>query len=278
MLKCRVFLLPILLILSTPAWTDEPPSGLILFTDTGSMTTMSCFPKTTSELECTSVTNTFIKDSKVEDFEKVFLNSGLLDMFNSSGNIKESQKEQFLELCDIRVTSMFNLILGNPVSHELLGMSEEELDAFRYEILLNKKKLSPTEKNDKLRSSQIMLDFCSEPTPETVKAIAAQQHDQSTRTCSINSNQSVEVYQKIKAGLWVYQTAPDNSACRRVRISTLSKKEGGQFWDWEYEFRTIVLDKTAKTSNGDSCSSVESYIDTYKFKTEPVFVGCDYIK
>ena len=64
-----------------------------------------------------------------------------------------------------------------------------------------------------------------------------------------------------------------------MSISTLRRPEGGRYSDWEFEFKSIALDKHAESIIAGSCDiGDENETELSTQKTGPVFVGCDYIR
>ena len=147
------------------------------------------------------------------------------------------------------------------------------------EIAMEKLGAMQLQQIDDLKSmAQTFLNFCKEPSLNSFKEIARNEFDKATRTCSVDSKSLKEIYTKVNDNLWVNKTEGGAlDPCKRISISSLKLPEGGQFYEWQFEFRQIVLDKEAEYF-GISCADIEKNSqDLYTNRVSPFFIGCDYI-
>jgi len=227
-----------------------------------------------TKIKCKSKSVLFTAEREHGKFDSDWLESDVQNMFNDAGNLlaeHQVEYEEFIaEFCTSEIVGAYKTILGIP-----LGKGEQEFDTKRLDKLNQR---HPSEKQDKIRVFEANLALCLESPGVGMREMALLEHDKATRTCSIQQQAFTEIYEKLNDNLWVYQTEPDDSPCKRMSISTLRRPEGGRYSDWEFEFKSIALDKHAEDSAGSCDIGDENETELYTERTGPVFVGCDYIR
>ena len=252
-------------------WTEDNRSRIEfychgLFDDAGK--------RDDTKIKCKSKSVLFTAEREHGKFDSDWLESDVQNMFNDAGNLlaeHQVEYEEFIaEFCTSEIVGAYKTILGIP-----LGKGEQEFDTKRLDKLNQR---HPSEKQDKIRVFEANLALCLESPGVGMREMALLEHDKATRTCSIQQQAFTEIYEKLNDNLWVYQTEPDDSPCKRMSISTLRRPEGGRYSDWEFEFKSIALDKHAEDSAGSCDIGDENETELYTDRTGPVFVGCDYIR
>ena len=232
-----------------------------------------------SKIECKTKSMLFTVERKHGTFEADWLESDIQKMFDEDGDLLAEYQGEYAEtltsMCTPEAVGAFKTFLGVP-----LDKGEQVLDTKRLEEGLAKlNQRHPSEREDKLGDLAATLGICLKAPKASMKEMARLEHEKATRTCSIQQQAFTEIYEKLNDNLWVYQTEPDDSPCKRIRISTLRRPEGGRYSDWEFEFKSIALDKHAESIIAGSCDiGDENETELYTHKTGPVFVGCDYIR
>ena len=102
--------------------------------------------------------------------------------------------------------------------------------------------------------------------------------DKQTRTCNVWPQTETEAYTKVHSNQWIHESETGWTNCKRKVISTFSRPNGDQDWDWQYELKTRSLNPNGNDINGEICSLSDKNPDVYTWKNEPSFVGCDYLK
>ena len=260
----------------------ETPSVHILWhTDNDSKIVFNCSPvygddnqPSKNKIQCDSTTINFFKQEDPDDFEMNWSdrNPEINNMFDADGKPIQSQTNMINNICDPDMLDYLRFQLGQPLKK--LKLSDQQK-----EIAMEKLGAMQLQQIDDLKSmAKTYLNFCKEPSLNSFKEIARNEFDKATRTCRVDSKSLKEIYTKVNDNLWVNKTEGGPlDPCKRISISSLKLPEGGKFYEWEFQFRQIVLDKEAEYL-GISCADIEKNSqDLYTNRTNPVFLGCDYI-
>ena len=231
-----------------------------------------------TKIKCKSKSVLFTAEREHGEFEADWLESDVQNMFNDAGNLlaehQVEHEELIAQVCTPEIVGAYKTVLGMPLSK-----GDQVFDTKRADESLAKlNQRHPSQKQDKIRMFEANLAFCLESPGVALRAMALLEHDKATRTCSIQQQTFTDIYEKINDNLWIYQVGPDDSPCKRISISTLRRPEGGRYSDWEFEFKSIALDKHAEDIAGSCDIGDENETELYTNRTGPVFVGCDYIR
>ena len=259
----------------------DVPSTLVLWhIDNTARTNFNCNPvfgddgtPSKNEIDCESITTFFTKQEKFGKFDSQWnnLDNEITQMFDSAGRMRQTQDSMINEMCADEPLDYLRFVLDLPF--KTLKLSDEQ----KKEAVAKQAKMKPVQLDDLKTTAQNYLDFCKEPTLNNYKEMALHEFNKGTRTCSIFNDTNNERYTKVNDNLWVHQTeAGILDPCKRIAINSLKRPEGGASYDWEFELRAIVLDKSAEYL-GTSCAEIEENgTDLYTNRSEPVFLGCDY--
>ena len=259
---------------------DAPYVLVLWHTDNTARTNFTCNPvigddgkPSKTEIDCESVTTFFSKEEKPGEFDDKWsnLDSEITQMFDSAGRMLPTQDNMLNEICSDEPLDYIRLILDMPL--KTLNISDEQKE----EALAKMVAMKPIQLDDIKTTGRNYLVFCKNPTLNNYKEMALFEFNKGTRTCSIFNDTNNERYTKVNDNLWVHQTeAGILDPCKRIAINSLRRPEGGASYDWEYELRTIAIDKSAEYL-GKSCAEFEEKgTDLYTNRSEPVFLGCDY--
>lgn len=285
----RAFLITFLLVLvsgTAIASGFSNPGGVFWTEDNRSRISIYCDDinddlgnRDDTKIQCKSTSTLFSRQRKHGTFEADWLESDILDMFDEAGDLLAEYKVEHEEMialsCTPEMVGAYKTFLGMPLSKE-----EQMLDTKRLnESLAKFNQRHPSQKQDKIRVFEVNLAFCLSSPKVAMREFALFEHDRETRTCSIQQQAFTEIYEKINDNLWIYQVGPDDSPCKRISISTLRRPEGGRRSDWEFEFKSIALDKHAEDILSGSCDiGEENETELYTQRVSQIFIGCDYIQ
>ena len=260
----------------------EMPSVLSLWhQDNEVKMEMSCGPvyngstALENKMSCRSTTLFFSHEAKIS-FDEAWSESGF-EVTYSGDDGENLLKNMAVQVCSessdlIEVMRYYH---GLPKKNNDFELSDEQ----KREIFEKKSLRGPIEEKDFVEFSLSMINFCENISLSSFKKLAKQQHEVSRRTCNIMTQSLEEEFEKVKDGLWVNRTEPDYTDCKRMRISTLRQGDTGLPWDWQFEFRSMSLDKEATDTFGTKCSVIdEKSTDIYTNRSNPVALGCDYLK
>ncbi len=276
----------IFLLIPTSVFAQGPSVHVLWHSDDSARITFNCSPvysddmrPSKTEIECESTTTFFSKQEEPVDFEDKWqtemANSEITKMFNAAGQIRKTQTSLLEQICDNKLIEVMRFSLGFPAKQKKFELTDKEAE----ETAANIAALQPKPLFDANETSRAVINFCNQPSLNTFKEIVRSEFDKSTRTCQIFNQSTNERFSKINENLWISKNEGGGSLdrCERMTISTFRKPEGGQMWDWEFEFRTIVLNKEGESILGVSCAEIEANgTDLYTNRSNPVFLGCDY--
>lgn len=259
---------------------DDFPTGIQLWTDDKrSMVQINCMPvgDESKNIDCRTITTIYFPNAKREELKKYLANNPDREFFDKSGKIKD-QKE-FAQLCSKQVVGMSKFALGFDVDHQDMGVSIEDFKKFKTEFETNIQKLAEEEKEDKITGFKLMLNFCENGDYQSFLDIGIHDHKIREKTCSIGVQTHSFIYKKIKDGLFVYERGPDASDCAKILVDTI-RRAGPNYWDWEFEFKTISLNPEGKTIAGSVCKEADGKPDIYKsiIGAGKVHNGCSYFE
>jgi len=227
-----------------------------------------------NKIECKSKSTHYNHKANSSEFDELWLNSEIPAMFGEDGVLLSKHKDEISQNCDANGLIIFKSMLGLELDKNQPSLGIEELEKIK--ASLNQKK--GAEREDFIKVARHLVNLCEKPSMEAFKELERFSHDKEARTCSLAQQNLTEIYEKITDNVWVSQTKPDASSCKRIQISTLRLPEGGRYSDWEFEFKPISLDKLAKDTFGTICAVAdEESVEIYTYRYKPVFVGCDYI-
>ena len=227
-----------------------------------------------NEMECESTSTLFSTQSEHGTFEENWLKSDVKNFFSEDGNLLPENMEDITPMCTREIVGGFKTLLGVALEEGEQGPSAEEL----VKINAGMAQKHPVEMEDIRLSIEKLLGLCLKLDRTAMKELGRVAYDKETRTCSIRNQSLTEVYKKINNDVWVRQEGPDSSPCQKIRISTLRLPDGANFWEWEFEFKGISLDKNAESILGTSCALIDEKVDLYTHRSDPVFIGCDYMQ
>ena len=229
-----------------------------------------------NKIECKSKSTRYNHKANSADFDKLWQSSEIPALFGKDGVLLSKHKDEISQTCDANTLIAFKSILGLKLDKNQPSLGTAELEKIK--ARLNKK--NGAEREDFIKMARHLVNLCAKPSMKAFKELQRFSHDKEARTCSLAQQNLTEIYEKITDSVWVSQTKPDTSSCKRIQISTLRLPKGGNYnSDWEFEFKPISLDKLAKGIFGTSCGVAdEESIELYTYRYKPVFVGCDYIE
>ena len=262
------------------------PGGVLWTENNRARISIDCDPvydasgeRDATKIECESTSTFFTFDKKPKTFETEWLESDISKMFDEAGKMLAEGKVEYEEgkarMCSPQSLGVIKTFLGRPLKN-----GEEVADAEGLnKALVRFNQSHPSELSDKRKLFEASLALCSKPPRVAMKEMAQWEHDKATRTCSIFQQTLTEVFEKFNDDLWVHQVGPENSKCKRIKISTLRRPKGGSYADWEFEFKGITLDKQSEGSLLEKCDvGDENLIELYTNRSGPVFIGCDYLQ
>jgi hypothetical protein len=279
----RILLTNFILILSAGAVSaiGNLPSVVLWNEDNSSRISFYCKPifddsgkASDNEMECDSTSTLFSTQSEHGKFEENWLKSEMKNLFSEDGNLLPEHMEDFTPMCTREMVGGFKTLLGVALEEGEQGPSAEQLVTMNANIAQK----HPTEIEDLRLNVKKILGLCLKMDRTAMKELAHAAYDKETRICRIMNRSLTEVYKKINDNLWVRQEGPDNSPCQQIRISTLRLPDGADTLAWEFEFKGISLDKNAESILGTSCALIDEKVDLYTHRSEPVFIGCDYME
>lgn len=275
----------IFLLIPTSVFAQGPSFHVLSHSDDSARITFNCSPvysddmrPSETEIECDSTTTFFSKQEEFVDFEDKWRTemptSEIIKMFDAAGQLRKTQTSFLEEFCNNKMIEVMRFLLGLPTRQKKFELTDKEAE----ETAANIAALQPKPLSDAKESSRAIINFCDQPSLNSFKEIARSEFDKSTRTCEIFNQSANERFSKINENLWISKNEGGIlDRCERMTISSFRKPEGGQMWDWEFEFRTIVLNKEGESILGVSCAEIEANgTDLYTNRSEPVFLGCDY--
>lgn len=226
-----------------------------------------------NEIECKSTTTFFSYFVEPDTFEQNWANSEYPAMFDQNGEFLEALP--FGDFCKTEMLDPFRFILNRKTDQEGFKLSDQQATEFKK----NQGKRTNADKKEFFKRLGALVDLCEQPNLATVKEYVRVENSREERTCRMNHQTLTEVYSKITDNLWVNQTEPNSTPCRRVNVSTLRLPDDGSAGEWQFELRSFSLDKKATNFLGMSCAEIdENGTDLYTHRDDPVFLNCDYIE
>ena len=259
----------------------QSPNVLILWQhDNAARITFDCSPvygddmqPSQTEIDCKSTTTFFDKQEGSDDFELKWQEgiSEISEIFDDTGQVRQNQT-YLLEACSGEIVDIMEL-WKNPLDSSSTKLTDKQIADF-----VKKKAAMPIgQRDDNEKTALQFIKFCEDLSIKSFKEFMRLEFNKSTRTCTFFNQSTTERYTRINDNLWVSKNESGIlDPCQRITISSLKLPEGGRPWDWEFEYRSISLDKDAEYL-GTSCAELEEKgTDLYTYRSEPVFLGCDY--
>ena len=180
-----------------------------------------------------------------------------------------------------RIAELEKQIRDNPTKHNAqckdVGQMEKVLrsgptpnDQTRAEFDQTFEDLHPKEKQDMLNVIALLGKVCEAPTRENIAAMVRAEHEKDTRTCSIMTRNFEQTFQPTAVGTWVHTSALEGE-CGIIYITSFEKADP-KFSLWNYRTRRVVTNKQG------SCAGYDETEQTYNWRSEMFFKGCDYIR
>ncbi|MEQ9487634.1 MAG: hypothetical protein RIM72_01435 [Alphaproteobacteria bacterium] len=129
---------------------------------------------------------------------------------------------------------------------------------------------------DTIQSMGLLADMCKKPSHTTASKIVDLVADIESRTCKIWSNTYSHQFKKNAQGQWVSTEGP-NGQCGVVYVSVLEQDSEYPLL-WNYWTRKIVTNKDGGSELLIQCKDLDEDVQTYSWKNDENFFGCDYIK
>ena len=266
-----VTLFAICIATSNSSWADVPSAMRLWKKERDAFTEMSCSPISAAEIECESNTTRLIRIGDDKTFDERWASLGYAEYFTPEGMLKQEKYAEF-SFCDGPEFEFLSYVISAfegdfDFSAYPIQIDDAEVEKAKARI----SKLHPVEKKDYVTGLKLMLDFCDTKALEPLYEFFKNEHQIQAKTCQITSHQVVERYKKIRENLWVYQTDPSLTPCRRFQIMTLELPVNGAPWEWTLRQEQLSLDKDAEWIGG-TCGEGDG-IEEYEFNSEPVFWG-----
>lgn len=253
----------------TVAHAADAPTLTNVYSSGGTqMITVDCDIQANGKLDC--------------HFTQVLLSPGEKDTSpsereNEVGKILSQfgKEEPAPKNCSLFTTVHNALVSGEPPTSldDIPGVSDKKgFQQGMDEMLLAPQK----QRDDMVLSMGLLADMCENPSKSTAEKIVDHQIEKESRTCNVWSNTYTHEFEKDAQGRWVSTEGPQGQ-CGVVYVSVL-EQEGDYPTLWNYWTRKIVTNKEGGSDLLLQCEELDEEVQTYTWRSDETFHGCDYIK
>ncbi len=228
---------------------DYPLTGTVYNTKQINSVTFDCMKAPNqNKINCRFIQNSIVMNSKNLDEIKE-------EVIKEWKNNKPSFSKSDCEM----INNVKKIITG-----EIVAPKQEAFDL-----------MSTIQKEDMLKSSEAMLNYCDESSMENMIKIKEIEYDKKKRTCTTYSNYYEMSFNRIDNNTWTAVPA-SSGTCGVVSLNRFEKVEESGFTFWNYVERKAVTNPSA-TQGLFPCSQLDESEYKYFWFKDEIVRKCDYI-